>query len=191
MTLNTEEMKRQKRTMSIVVIYQIVVILLSVALNIFVFEVHPFVVTLPSNELFQTLIIATVLLVLNHTWLMTATELTRARFKMYSTPEEWLASGTNREDATKKGISELERHHSTHQNTTENVVYYVLLALIFVFSSPPIIVATVWLVGFAVARLGYTYSYLYGKDNARGLFMSLSLLAMYGLASYLVMSLII
>ena len=80
MTLNTEEMKRQKRTMSIVVVYQIVVILLSVALNIFVFEVHPFVVTLPSNELFQTLIIATVLLVLNHTWLMTATELTRARF---------------------------------------------------------------------------------------------------------------
>ena len=67
MTLNTEEMKRQKRTMSIVVIYRIVVILLSVALNIFVFEVHPFVVTLPSNELFQTLIIATVLLVLNHT----------------------------------------------------------------------------------------------------------------------------
>jgi uncharacterized MAPEG superfamily protein len=191
MTLNTEEMKRQKRTMSIVVIYQIVVILLSVALNIFVFEVHPFVVTLPSNELFQTLIIATVLLVLNHTWLMTATELTRVRFKMYSTPEEWLASGTNREDATKKGISELERHHSTHQNTKENVVYYVLLALIFVFSSPPTIVATVWLVGFAVARLGYTYSYLYGKDNARGLFMSLSLLAMYGLASYLVMSLII
>ena len=191
MTLNTEEMKRQKRTMSIVVIYQIVVILLSVALNIFVFEVHPFVVTLPSNELFQTLIIATVLLVLNHTWLMTATELTRARFKMYSTPEEWLASGTNREDATKKGISELERHHSTHQNTTENVVYYVLLALIFVFSSLPTIVATVWLVGFAVARLGYTYSYLYGKDNARGLFMSLSLLAVYGLASYLVMSLII
>ena len=191
MTLNTEEMKRQKRTMSIVVVYQIVVILLSVALNIFVFEVHPFVVTLPSNELFQTLIIATVLLVLNHTWLMTATELTRVRFKMYSTPEEWLASGTNREDATKKGISELERHHSTHQNTTENVVYYVLLALIFVFSSPPTIVATVWLVGFAVARLGYTYSYLYGKDNARGLFMSLSLLAMYGLASYLVMSLII
>ena len=191
MTLNTEEMKRQKRTMSIVVIYRIVVILLSVALNIFVFEVHPFVVTLPSNELFQTLIIATVLLVLNHTWLMTATELTRVRFKMYSTPEEWLASGTNREDATKKGISELERHHSTHQNTTENVVYYVLLALIFVFSSPPTIVATVWLVGFAVARLGYTYSYLYGKDNARGLFMSLSLLAVYGLASYLVMSLII
>ena len=191
MTLNTEEMKRQKRTMSIVVVYQIVVILLSVALNIFVFEVHPFVVTLPSNELFQTLIIATVLLVLNHTWLMTATELTRVRFKMYSTPEEWLASGTNRGDATKKGISELERHHSTHQNTTENVVYYVLLAFIFVFSSPPIIVATVWLVGFAVARLGYTYSYLYGKDNARGLFMSLSLLAMYGLASYLVMSLII
>ena len=191
MTLNTEEMKRQKRTMSIVIIYQIVLILLSFALNLFVFEVHPFAATLPSKELFQALIIATVLLVLNHTWLMTATELTRARFKMHSTPEEWAASGTNREDASKEGISELERHHSTHQNTTENVVYFALLALIFAFSSPPTIVATVWLVGFAVARLGYTYSYLYGKDNPRGLFMSLSLLAMYGLTSYLVISLVI
>jgi uncharacterized MAPEG superfamily protein len=191
MTLNTEEMKRQKRTMSIVIIYQIVLILLSFALNLFVFEVHPFALTLPSKELFQALIIATVLLVLNHTWLMTATELTRVRFKMHSTSEEWAASGTNREDASKEGISELERHHSTHQNTTENVVYFALLALIFVFSSPPTIVATVWLVGFAVARLGYTYSYLYGKDNARGLFMSLSLLAMYGLTSYLVISLVI
>ena len=85
----------------------------------------------------------------------------------------------------------LSTEEMKRQNTTENVVYYVLLALIFVFSLPPTIVATVWLVGFAVARLGYTYSYLYGKDYARGLFMSLSLLAMYGLASYLVMSLII
>jgi hypothetical protein len=39
--------------------------------------------------------------------------------------------------------------------------------------------------------LGYTYSYLAGKDGARGLFMSLSLLAMYGIASYLVMSLVV
>ena len=41
------------------------------------------------------------------------------------------------------------------------------------------------------ARLGYTYSYLAGKDSARALFMSLSLLAMYGLASYLLLSFVV
>ena len=121
---------------------------------------------------------------------MTATELTRVRFKMYSTPEEWAASGTSREGAPEEGVLELERHHNTHRNTTENTTYYILLALVFVFVSPTTVAAQVWLVGFAFARLGYTYSYLAGKDDARGLFMSLSLLAMYGMASYLVMSLI-
>ena len=110
---------------------------------------------------------------------------------MHSTPEEWAASGTKSEDAPKEGTRELKRHHDTHLNTTENIVYYILLALLFVFASPPDIAAQIWLVGFAVARLGYTYSFLSGKDNARGLFMTLSLLPMFGMASYLVISLVV
>ena len=45
--------------------------------------------------------------------------------------------------------------------------------------------------GFPLARLGYTYSYLAGKVEARGLFMSLSLAATYGIASYLVICLLV
>ena len=121
---------------------------------------------------------------------MTTTELTRVRFNMYSTPEEWAASGTSREDPPEEGLRELDRRHNTHRNTTENTVYFVLLSLVFALVSPPTAAVQAWIIGFAVARLGYTYSYLAGKDAARGLFMSLSLMAMYGMASYLVMSLV-
>ncbi len=176
--------------MTIVMVYPVGVLAIGVILNFFVFGVNPCVVALPSIECIRALVIAAVLLTVNHTWIMTATELTRVRFKMYATPEQWAASGTSRQDAPEEGVRELERHHNTHRNTTENTTYYILLALVFVFVSPTTVAAQAWLVGFAVARLGYTYSYLAGKDDARGLFMSLSLLAMYGMASYLVMSLI-
>ena len=36
-----------------------------------------------------------------------------------------------------------------------------------------------------MARLGYTYSFLAGKDDLRGLFMSLGLLSVFAMASYL------
>ena len=191
LTNNTDEKKRQSRTMALVLAYPVGVLLIGVALNYFVFGVNPYVVALPSIEVIRALVIAAVLLIVNHTWIMTATESTRVRFKMYSTPEEWAASGTSREDAPEEGLRELKRHHNTHRNTTENTIYFILVALGFVFASPTTLAAQIWLIGFAVARLGYTYSYLAGKDDARGVFMSLSLLAMYGMASYLVMSLII
>ena len=181
---------RQRRAMTIVKAYPLGVLVIAVLLNFFVFGVDPVAVSLPSAECVRALVIAAVLLTVNHTWLMTSTELTRVRFKMFSTPEEWAASGTSPQDAPEEGLRELERRHNTHRNTTENTVYFTLLALIFVFVSPVTLAAQAWIVGFAVARLGYTYSYLAGSDNVRGLFMSLSLLAMYGIASYLLMSLV-
>ena len=175
--------------MAIVKAYPLGVLLIAVVLNFFVFGVKSAAVTLPSGECIHALVIAAVLLAINHTWIMTTTELTRVQFKMYSTPEEWAASGTTQQDAPEEGLRELERRHNTHRNTTENTIYFVLLALVFVLVSPTIAAAQVWIIGFAFARLGYTYSYLAGRDYARGLFMSLSLMAMYGIASYLVMSL--
>ena len=191
MTNSSDEDKRQRRTTAIVKAYPLGVLLVGVVLNLFVFGVKPSAVALPSAECIRAPVIAAVLLVINHTWIMTTTELTRVRFKMYSTPEEWAASGNRQQDAPEEGLRELERRHNVHRNTTENTIYFILLVLIFVSVSPTTIAAQAWVVGFPVARLGYTYSYLAGKDDARGLFMSLSLLAMYGIASYLVMSLFV
>lgn len=183
--------EKQRRFMGIVLFYPIVILILGILLNYFVLGVKPYVVSLPSIDGIRALVLAAVLLVINHTWIMTSTELVRVRFRLFATPEEWDSSGTNESDAPELGISELKRRHDTHQNSTENVVYYVFLSLIFVFSSPTAIAMQVWIIGFAVARLGYTYSYLTRNTDMRGLFMSLGLLAMYGIASNLLISIII
>ncbi|MFT7626228.1 MAG: putative MAPEG superfamily protein [Myxococcota bacterium] len=177
--------------MTIVRIYPVAVLLVSLGLNLLVFGVNPYAAALPSALCAQAFIVLAVLLVLNHTWVMTATELTRARFKMHATPEEWAASGTSAESAPREGVRELERHHNAHRNTTENTVYFGLLAFAFVLATPTTAAAQVWLMGFGAARLGYTYGYLTGRDGVRGLFMTLGLLAMYGIASYLVVSVLL
>ncbi|MGH1347577.1 MAG: MAPEG family protein [Nannocystales bacterium] len=189
MKSSIDETKRRRRAVTIVTLYPVVVLLVSVALNVFAFGVKPNVVGLPSVEAMRALAIAAGLLALNHTWLMTATELTRGRFKMHATPEEWAEAGTSPDDAPREGVRELERHHNAHRNTTENTVHFGLLAVVFSLASPTPAAAQAWIIGFAVARLGYTYSYLRGHDGTRGLFMTLGLLAMYGMASSLVLSL--
>ncbi len=177
--------------MKIVVAYPFGILLVAILLNIFVFGVNPFVILMPSVEYIRAVVIATVLLIINHTWLMTSTELTRLRYNMFSTPEEWAENGRSPEDISREGIYELKRHHDTHLNNTENIIYFILLCLAFVFVAPPVLAAEVLIIGYAVSRLGYTYSFLSGKDGVRGLFMTLSLLSMYSMAIYLVMSLII
>jgi uncharacterized MAPEG superfamily protein len=191
LTVDTKAEKRLKRTIAIVKAYPLVLLVIGIVMNLFIFGVHPVAVSLPSAEIIGALFIAAILLTINHTWLMTTTALTRARFKIHSTPEEWSASGTSPENVPKDGLIELERRHNAHRNTTENTIYFILLALVLVLISPTASATQVWTVGFAVARLGYTYGYLAGKDGARYIFMSLSLLAMYGSASYLAISLVL
>jgi uncharacterized MAPEG superfamily protein len=181
----------QRRTMRIVSAYPLVPLIVGIALNLFAFGVTPLIVALPSTACVTALIIAGVLLAVSHTWLMTSTELTRVRFKLYATPEEWATSGTSPRDVSEVAARELERCHNAHRNTTENTVYFTLLAVAFVLISPTTLAAQTWLIGFGLARLGYTYSYLAGNDNVRSVFMTLTLLATYGIASYLVMSLIV
>ena len=93
MTENTKEPKRKNRMKMIVKAYPFGVLLVSVLLNLFAFRVSPLAVALPTKECIYSVIISAVLLVINHTWLMTTTELARLRFNMYATPEEWAKSG--------------------------------------------------------------------------------------------------
>lgn len=189
---NTDELdKKQHHTMGIVLFYPFGILLVGVVLNLFALGVHPYVVSLPPIEGIRALVIAAVLLVINHTWIMTSTELVRVRFKMYATPEEWAENSSSENDAPEPGIRELKRRHDAHNNTTENVVYYVLLSLVFAFSSSTVVAMQVWIIGFAIARLGYTYSYFTRNTGLRGLFMTLGLLAMYGMASNLMISIFI
>ena len=121
---------------------------------------------------------------------MTSTELTRLRFEMHATPEEWATSGHQLSNVPDQGWQELERRKNAHANATENTVHFVLLACLMAIVTPTTEAAVVWTLGFPIGRLGHAWAYLSGNDNVRGLFMSLSLLSLYGQASYLAVSLV-
>jgi uncharacterized MAPEG superfamily protein len=184
----TDSEKRIQKFTLIILAYPFALILVGVALNVFAFGVDPPIVALPSAYIVCALGIAAVLLVLNHTWLMTATELTRLNHNMYASHEEWAENGARKEDVTQRGWIELDRHHNAHRNATENTVYFGILAIVVSVISPSVLAAQIWFISFAIARLGYTFSALRGRSGMRGIFMSLSLLALYGLASYLALS---
>jgi uncharacterized MAPEG superfamily protein len=185
-----EEAARKQRTRWIVISYPIVVLLISGLINLLVLDVNPMVVATPSKDCIVALTITAALLVFNHTWLMTSTELTRVRYTMFATPEDQAASGVDDGEASEQGVKALERRYNAHRNTTENTAIFCLLAPVFVLISPAVLAVYVWIVAFGIARIGYTWSYLAGNVQARGLFMSLGLLATYGMASYLVISLL-
>ena len=147
-------------------------------------------ISLPSNALFGAALLASSLLVINHSWIMTETELARTRLQIFATPEEWQASGKNRDEVSTHHQFELEEYLNTHRNTTENSLYFFALASLFILANPSVIAAWLWLSLFGLARLGYSASYMYGSDSWRGVFMSLALLSIYGMASYLALCLI-
>lgn len=170
--------------------YPLALILISLIINLVVFEVDSPVIALPSKQITWAIVVSGVLLVLNHTWLMTTTELTRLHYNMYATNEEWEDNNAKKEDVDGQGWIELERHHNAHRNATENTVYFVFLASIVCIVSPSTLMAQFWLICFAVARIGYTFGALRRMSTLRQISMSFSLLAIYGLSSYLVLSLI-
>ncbi len=184
----TELDEKQKRGIRIVVAYPFVLLVMSILVNLLLLDIAAFKAGVPTEKHLWAIAIAGIAFAVNHSWLMTATEITRARYRMHATPEEWKASGTRLQDVPEPALRELERNHNAHRNANENTGYFVALLIPFVLVSPPVATTYVWLIGFALSRLGYTYGYLRGNDTVRSVFMTLGLLAMYGVASYLVLS---
>ncbi len=185
--MDADASRRAKFT-RIILAYPFALLTAGILVNLLLFGVTPAIVALPEPAVVVALSISAVLLLGNHTWLMTSTELTRLKYNMHATPEEWAASDYAREDVSTKGQQELERHHNAHRNTTENVVYFGILAALVSITSPVALAVQVWGLGFAIGRIGHSFSYLAGLDGLRGIAMSISLASLYGLASYLVIS---
>lgn len=180
---------RERKFTAIILAYPAVLIVVASVMNLLWLGIGPLVISLPSEAMMAALVLAAVLLLANHTWLMTSTELTRMRTGTFATPEEWAASGKRAEDTAPDARAEVDRRHSAHRNATENSVIFAVLAAIFAVVSPPDPAAYVWISGFALGRLGYTFAYLTGRDGLRGICMSLSLIPLYGMAGYLLIGL--
>lgn len=182
---------RKKKYARIILAYPIVLIAGAVLINLLLLGVTPASIALPSADLVQVVALSAVLLLVNHTWAMTSTELTRLKYGIHATPEEWRASKTSWDEVSSEGVRELERRHNAHRNATENTLYFAILVPLICLISPVLIAVQVWSIGFAMGRLGHTYSYLNGRDGLRGIFMSISLASLYGLTTYIVLSLFI
>ncbi|WP_448563345.1 MAPEG family protein [Thalassotalea ganghwensis] len=183
----TVEQTAHKNAYWIIKVYPFAVLAIAIALN-FLFGIAPIEVSIPTKELLALIAFSAIILVVNHSWIMTVTELVRNRYKIFASPEEWISNNCKKADVTEKGSFEVERCLNTHRNTTENTLYYIVLLLVFALVTPSALAAWAWITVFPLSRLGYTYCYFNGKDTARGIFMSLTLLSVYGMASYLAMS---
>lgn len=101
--------KRIRKFIRILIGYPIALIIIALVLNMFVFGVEPLLVALPAPSVLTALIISAILLLINHSWLMTTTELTRLNYKMYASQEEWDEAGVRKEDVSSKvGLSSID-----------------------------------------------------------------------------------
>ncbi|WP_162651320.1 MAPEG family protein [Lentilitoribacter sp. Alg239-R112] len=180
-----EQEDSNSKARKMVIGYPFALIFIGMVVNWLAFGFDPISVAMPDKLSIIGIIIAAVLLLANHTWLMTSTELTRIDHGLLTTPEEWAEKNREKADAAQAGWDALERRHNAHRNTTENTVYFAILAGLTLLVSPPAYLVLVWSVCFGVSRLAYTYSYFAANTDLRGIFMSLTLLPLYAMAGYL------
>ena len=122
---------------------------------------------------------------------MTKTELTRIDYGIATAPEDATETRVLLDQASQDAKVALARAHRTHQNATENTVYFSLMVPLFLMSSPSGLAVWLWLIGFSLGRLGHSMGYLMARTALRGLAMSVSLISLYGMATYLLLSVIL
>ena len=154
---------------TIVILYPVALATIAVVLNLIVWGVSPMAVSLPSHGGMAAAVITAVVLVVNHSWIMTKTELTRIDYNIAVTPEEAAGARALLEDRGSEATRALGRVHNTHRNSTENTVLFALLLPLFLVSSPTDMAVWVWCLSFGLGRLGHTYGYLTAHTGLRGI----------------------
>ena len=181
----------EHQTYKVVIIYPLALIFIVTIINYFLLEPQAVRISLPPAYALTIASVTGFLLIINHSILMTVTEIVRTRYRIHATAEEYQARGDHRDQVSQEGWLALERCHGTHRNCTENTVYFACLSTLFLFTNPGLVASYLWLGSFGLARLGHAIGYLSGRDGIRGLFMTLSLLSVYGLSVYLLMGLLL
>lgn len=179
------------RVRKIVFAYPFVLAVVALFVNLVFLGVGPIAVELPTVSHLTAASLAAALLVVNHSWIMTKTELTRIDYGIATAPEDTSETRVLLDQSGQNAKNALARAHRTHQNATENTVYFSLLAPLFLMSSPSELAVWLWFLGFSLGRLGHSIGYLTAHTALRGFAMSISLVSLYGMASYLLLSLVL
>ncbi len=188
-TISTGDQKAPMPSVrKIVIAYPFILAIIAVFINSVFLDVGPIKVELPTISSLAAASIAAAILVINHSWIMTKTELTRIDYGIATATEDVSETRVLVDQAGRDAKIALGRAHRTHQNATENTVYFSLLAPLLLLSSPSELPIWLWFLGFSLGRLGHSVGYLTAHTALRGFAMSVSLVSLYGMASYLLIS---
>eukprot|EP01083_Nonionella_stella_P109081 317694_1 len=184
----SSETDSKSNTRIIVTIYPFVILVIGVMVVhvlsiIFGIDINAFEVQLPSEAMLRDVVISAVLLTINHSWIMTSTELTRLKYGLCATSEECEKQGKDPDHASKEGLREVKRRHNIHRNTTE-LKYDLLRVIGHCFCVCITLKNCISCLDFIVSNCptGYTTAYILKNTDVRGFCMTLSLLSMYGMA---------
>ena len=130
--LKTPSIDSEKLPM-IVIFYPVVLAVVAMAINLLSFSNISLELSLPSVSLTKIYVITAALMLINHLWVMTTTEIVRTRYRIWATPEEWDKAGDDPGAIDHIGRRELQRQHNAHRNSTENSVIFLFIAIPFFY----------------------------------------------------------
>jgi uncharacterized MAPEG superfamily protein len=85
------------------------------------------------------------------------TSVLRLRRRVYSTPEDYQLQGMT---PTQARDEDIERVRRAHQNDLENILPFFVLGFLFLMTRPSLTAASIYLVGYLIARTLHSIFYI-------------------------------
>ena len=113
--------------------------------------------TLLANPALRLFAIVSLILVLKMAAVGVYTSTLRIGRKVFATPEDYALQGMQA-----KAVSDpdIERIRRAHQNDLENILPFFVVGFFFALTHPPLLAAEIFFIGFALARILHSVSYI-------------------------------
>ena len=92
------------------------------------------------------------------------TSVLRLRRRVYATPEDYQLQGMT---PTAARDEDIERVRRAHQNDLENILPFFVLGFLFLMTRPSLTAASIYLVGYLIARTLHSLFYIRGLQPHR------------------------
>lgn len=99
----------------------------------------------------------------------------RIRRKVYATPEDYAFQGLT---ASGSRDADIERARRAHRNDLENILPYFGIGLLYTFTNPTVVAASIYFIGYTVARILHSIFYLGAMQPHRTIAFTVALLLM-------------
>ncbi len=111
----------------------------------------------------------------------------RLRRKVFATPEDYALQGLA---AAAGGDADIERARRAHRNDLENILPYFGVGLLYAFSNPSMVAASIYFIGYTVARILHSIFYLGAMQPYRTVAFTVALLLMLAMLVQTLISLL-